>query len=150
MSNGLHRLADLLGSQQLLNKLGLAGTRRIKKRTRKGIGADGQRFDDYSKGHARKRKRERLPTDVVNLHFLQYGGMLAQMDHEVNRTLSQVELLFRGERANRLAGYHNEQGAGTSQVKRVFMRLNDEDEAAMGGLVEQEIADLIKLQRLGP
>ena len=129
-----------LQNQQLLNRLGLAQIRNIQKRTRIGKDLTGKAFKAYTDDYrARKEAIQGIPANVVNLKLDETDGMLASLDHKVSNDLKSVELLFTNDRASRIAGYHNETGAGKSRVKRPFFGVNDEERAGIAELIGQEM-----------
>jgi hypothetical protein len=120
------KIADLFENRKALNRLGLMAERMIQSRTRKGIDVHGRRFRNYSDQHAEKREAEGLETNTVNLEFSVYDGMLKQIGY-LFRDEATVELYFLNERSERLATYHNVDGAGKGKIIREFWNLSEEE-----------------------
>jgi len=138
------KLLSALRNQTLWNKLGLAGIRLIRKRTRKGTDVDGKPFKKYSKGYAKKRAKAGLPTHPVNLQFADVGSMLMSIDHIVYNNFEGVSVLFGDPAKEKLATYHNIDGAGKSKVIRKFWGLNESEEKQLADLAAREIENIIK------
>jgi len=139
--NGL--IADLQ-SQKELNKLGLAGIRKIKDRTRKGIDVDGSAFQPYSTNYAEKRASFGLPTSIVNLEFNDIDGMLSKVDHVVANDFKSVAIDILDPRKKRLASYHDELGVGKAgQNIRHFWGLSSEDEKDIAEIVAADMTRLL-------
>lgn len=137
-------LGKRLVDQKLLNKIGLAGIRRIKDRTRRGVDYLGLSFKAYSEGHAKKRRKLGLPTGHVDLVFSLYDGMMQQLDHMVFRDLSGLSILIDDNEKQQLAVWHNIEGAGRSRVKREFFNLSDADVDEIDTLVGVHIDGLLE------
>lgn len=167
-SNNLPQLLQGLYDQDRLAKLGLGGERIIRVRTREGRAVGGGSFpassastsskalkgkyasSPYSDSHARARKKKGLNISLKNLQFTLYGGMLANMTHIVLRsdTGATVRFFFRGDRAERLARYHNVQGVGSNRMKHRFFGFSDEEQGRLADLLQQQIDDLIAMANL--
>lgn len=94
-------------------------------------------------GYKRVRKAKGLQADHVNL--TDRGNMLDGMRTRV-RTEDGEHVLDVGyikgrspTEATRIAGYHNRQGAGPSQVKRVFVGATDEEAGEVLGDLEDDV-----------
>jgi len=156
LHNDLAAFAQALRNQEMLNKLGLAAERRIRKRTRKGKGVSGSRFqtpaDDtlgaYSKSHGKRRQEKGLPTDRINLQFSLYDGMLEQMTYDVARDLDGVTLYFDDEEKSEVASYITEQGIGTSGVTYDFFGLNEDDNDEIEEIIDDHLTDALNLADL--
>lgn len=147
IKTALQTILDSLQNQTLLNKLGLAQIRKIKDRTRRGVDLSGKKFQPYNEQYAeRKFKSTGIPTHVVNLTLDDISGMLQQMDHIVAVDFSSVEILFRDPRKRKLAGYHNELGAGRSRVIREFWGVNPQDEKDLLQIIGHDLD--LALQKL--
>lgn len=146
LDNLVRDLRDLtagLKNQRTLNKVGLAGTRKIKKRTRSGVDYLGNTFAEYSESHAKRRAAKGLPTSKVNLKFELYDSMLDYLDHEVSSSLDQVTILVDDDEKEEIAKYHNKEGAGKSKVIREFMGLTEDDEKEIAELIGEDIDELL-------
>ncbi len=140
----LNNFWNELHSRALLNRLGLAGIRLIKVRTRSGKflpgsssgGAD-YPYTRYSERHAERRARAGLPTHVVNLEFDDIAGMLQNVDHIVAADLNSVSIDIIEEEKKRIAGYHHETGAGKSRVIRKWFDLSSEEQEEIAEIVEE-------------
>ena len=156
LHNDLETFAQALRNQKMLNKIGLAAERRIRKRTRQGKSVSGSRFqtpaDDtlgaYSKSHGRHRQEKGLPTDKINLEFSLYDGMLDAMTYDVARDLDGVTLYFDDEEKAEIASYITEQGIGTSGATYDFFGLNDEDNAEIEEIIDDHLTDALKMADL--
>lgn len=162
IANDLRQLADLLGSQRLQNKIGLAAQRRIKKLTRDGKDFEGNPFpkakdpaenSPYSKGHARKRRRgqgtgKALQTTRKDLHFSEHGGMMEKIDHVVSRDLRSVTLFIDDPEKAKIGGYLMA-GAGKNKLQHKFFELSGESERMINALVATEIDKYLTLTNLG-
>jgi len=156
LHDDLSRFAEAIRNQEMLNKLGLAAERRIRKRTRKGKGVDGSRFQTpadetlgaYSKSHGERREEKGLPTDRINLSFSLYDGMLTQMTYDVAQDLDGVTLYFDDAEKAEIASYITEQGIGTSGVTYNFFRLNDDDNEAIENIIDDHLTEALKLTDL--
>lgn len=154
----IEQLLTGLFDDERLSTLGLAGERIIRVRTREGKAVDGTPFPSaedpaegspYSKGWYRARRKKELATDVKNLQYTLQGGMLAQMDHRVLAGADTgVEFYFNGERAQTLARYHNEQGAGINKMKHRFFGLSDEEARRIRDLYQEAVDDVIRTANL--
>lgn len=138
------RLIEGLHAQRQLNRLGLAVQRIIRRRTRRGIGVDGERFQDYSDGHTRKREAKGLPTDTVDLTFSLYDGMMQAIDHVIANDYASVALLIDDRRKHQIARYHNIEGAGKSKVIRRFWGLSDEEEGEVFNLFKEDVSVMLE------
>jgi len=132
-----------LGQKARLEKLGLAAAFLIKQRTVEGKDIDGNEFQDYSEGHAVRRRKENLPTHPVNLEFNNIDGMMHGIDHLVSRSSSKVAVYIRGSRNRRISRYHNIMGAGKSKVKRRFWGLNDDEQNNVAELVQLDLSEVL-------
>jgi hypothetical protein len=134
-----------LRNQTLLNKIGLAGIRLIKKRTREGIFLEGSSpgHTTYSEGHKKKREKAGLPTSIVNLQFDDIDGMLTEVDHVILNSFEGVAIDIMDEEKREIGYYHNVSGAGKSRIKRVWFDLDDAERQQIVDLVEGEASDLI-------
>ena len=119
----LSGVLNSLNSQIELNKLGLAGTKRILDRTRKGIDVDGRPFKPYSDRWAEVREENELPTHVVDLTFSDIEGMLRKVDHTVSNDLKSVAIDIEDPEKRLIASYHDELGAGGLERVRHHPRL---------------------------
>ena len=133
LAKDLRQLADGLRSQELLNKVGLAAERIIRKRTRQGLDVHGDPFAPYSKSHAARREKKELPTSTVNLQFSLYDGMLTTLTSEVGPDLEEVALYFSDEEKGEIAGYHH-RGEGHNP-ERAFFDLSDAELEEIDDLV---------------
>ena len=146
LAKDLRQLGDALQSQEILNKVGLAAERIIRKRTREGLDVHGDPFAPYSESYADRRERKELPTGTVNLQFSLYDGMLTTLTSEVGPDLEEVTLYFSDDEKAEIAGYHHT-GAGDNP-KREFFDLSDEETEKIAELIGEEIDDLLDLQNL--
>lgn len=135
---------DRLESDRLLNKLGLAGIRKIKSRTRQGKDFEGKAFQKYSAGYKKKRQDAGLPTHLVNLEFDDINGMLQTMDHIIAADRKSVALDFTDEDKRTIASYHNELGAGKSKVKREFFGLNEDDQKDISKIIADDLVLILR------
>jgi hypothetical protein len=135
----LEKLQRRLFSRALLNKIGLAGIRLIKARTRLGIDVKGAAFEPYSDGWAIIRQAHNLPTAYVNLEFNDIDGMLKKIDHVVAADLESVEIDILDPDKRKIASYHNDLGAGKSHVKRRFFDINQQEMKKIDELVEADL-----------
>lgn len=140
IENLLWDLIEQLEGEKLLTKLGLAGERIIKKRTREGKDYEGKKFAPYSEGHKRKRKKLGLPVNKVNLQMDDISGMMADLKHVVLRDEQSVQLEFASPDKETLAEYHNISGAGKSRVKREFYKLADKEQERIVKLTAKELS----------
>lgn len=143
-------LINGLQAQTTLNRLGLAGARLIRKRTREGKFLPGSSpgHQTYSEGHKKRREKLGLPTGRVNLQMNTIDGMMNSIDHVIGRKLEDVELVFTDPEKAEIASYHNELGAGKNKVKRVFFDFNQKEDQMLTDLVGKDIANhLRKLTR---
>lgn len=114
-------IAHRLMNQQFWNKIALRAIRIIQVRTRAGKDVTGMPFRTYSKGYLRKRERKGIvPANAITLRFSR-NGMMQQIDHVVANDLESVQILFKDDRAKKLAYYHNISGAGKSKIIRRFL-----------------------------
>ena len=134
--NGLH-------SQRTLNRLGLAGQRTIKSKTRAGLDIHEQPFADYSDKWAEVREVEGLPTNIVNLEFNDVDGMLAHIDHVISNDLKTVALDIEDPIKRKIASYHNDEGAGRSRVVREFWGFTEDDDKDLTGLIGKDIETML-------
>jgi hypothetical protein len=144
MALNFKQIIDALKSQTLWNKVGLAGIRIIRKRTREGTDVEGKSFQEYSEGYAKKRERAGLPTHPVNLQFDDIQGMLMMVDHEVFNTLDGVKIFINDSAKEQLAVYHNIEGAGKGKVIRRFWGFNEFENEQLSDLAEKEVANILK------
>lgn len=143
LQTSFERLLESVRNQTLLNKLGLAMERIIKKRTREGVDVYGNRFQEYSEGHKTRRKRLNLQTEPVNLEMNTVDGMMHKLDSVIASDLSDVALIIDDPEKEQIASFHNVQGAGKSKVKRVFWGINEQEEKQLFDLFEEDISELI-------
>lgn len=146
LNRDLRRLASDLRSQKLMNRLGLASIRQVRRRTRKGTDVDGSPFEPYSDSHERRRAKEGLPTDHVTLKFDQYESMLDTLDHAVARDLESVVVEFTDAEKEEIAGYHNE-GEGDNP-EREFMAHSEKEVDELESLVTDHLDDVFDLANL--
>jgi len=156
LQEDLAHFAEAIRSQEMLNKLGLAAERRIRKRTRQGKSVEGDRFQTpadetlgaYSESHGKRREDKGLPTGRINLSFSLYDGMLKQMTYDVARDLDGVTLYFEDAEKAEIASYITEQGIGTSGVTYNFFGLNDDDQEEIGKIIDEHLTDALDLADL--
>lgn len=137
-------LLNKIQNQAILHKLGLAMERIIRKRTRAGEDIHGNKFPEYSEGHAKKRKKLNLQTEPVNLEMDTVDGMMHQLDSVISNDLSDVALVIDDPEKEQIASFHNIQGAGKSKVKREFWGIYKEEEKQLFDLFEEDVKKLIK------
>jgi hypothetical protein len=161
IAKDLHQLAELLESQQLQNKIGLAAQRIIRKNTREGKDFEGKPFptakdpaenSPYSKGHARKRRRgqgagKALQTIRKDLHFSEHGGMMEKLDHVVSGDLRSVTLFIDDPEKSKIAGFLMA-GAGKNKMKHRFFELSEESARTISALAGEEIGRFLRLANL--
>jgi len=145
----LNKILDSIPSQALMNRLGLAAIRLIKKRTRKGVDVEDEPFREYSEPYKKVRERAGLPTHPVNLTFNDIDGMMNNIDHLVARDFSKVLVYIKGSRNRRIARYHNVQGAGKSRVIRRFFAINKDEKKKLDSIAQQELKTVLKGLSLG-
>jgi hypothetical protein len=157
LNDDLAIFAEAIRNQEMLNKLGLAAERRIRKRTRQGKSVEGDRFqtpaDDtlgaYSESHGERREEKGLPTDKINLQFSLYDGMLEQMTYDVSQDLDGVELYFDDEEKAQLAYYITEKGIGnTGGHTYNFFGLNEEDNREIEKIIDDHLTETLELADL--
>lgn len=153
----LHAFAEALRNQEMLNKLGLAAERRIRKRTREGRSVEGSPFQTpadethgaYSKSHGERREEKGLPTDTINLQFSLYDGMLTQMTYDVSKDLDGVTLYFEDQEKAEIASYITEEGiGGTGGHTYNFFGLNEEDNEAIGEIIDDHLTEALEMADL--
>lgn len=121
-------------NQQYWNALALRAIRIIRSRTRKGKDVEGRAFRQYNKQYLKKRQADGiLNASLVNLEYSRVAGMLKSIDHMVSNDLTSVRIFFNNERAQTLARYHHEMGAGKSRVIRRFFDLSPAEAKEIGG-----------------
>lgn len=140
----LGKMWNAVRLSQLANDLGLGAIKLIQQRTREGIDVDGNRFKPYSTGYKKLREKAGLGTDIVNLKFSKYFGMLHEINHVVAQDLSSVSVLIDDTDKAEIAKYHNVMGAGKGKVIRKFWGLSPEEEKALTELTELEIQNVLK------
>ena len=139
-----NQLLKSLKSQKLQNLLGLAVTRKVKDRTRKGTDVDGSPFKPYSKGYKKKRKQAGLSTSTVNLAFSKYDSMQKSIDHIVSRDFSKVVVYIKNNNKKRqIARYHHYKGAGKSKVVRKWFGLSKQDKIDIKEIARKTIYDIV-------
>ncbi len=143
LNRDLRRVASDLRSQKLMNRLGLASIRQVRRRTRRGVDVDGAPFEPYSDSHERRRAKEGLPTDHVTLKFDQYESMLDSLDHVVARDLESVVVEFIDAEKEEIAGYHH-RGEGDNP-EREFVSHSEEEIDELQSLVTDHIDDVFDL-----
>lgn len=145
IKTALQTIIDGLQSQATMNKLALAQTRKIKDRTRKGVDLERKPFKPYNEDYARRKfKQTGIPTNVVNLTFDDISGMMTQIDHVIANDFSSAELLILDPEKRKIAGYHNELGAGRSRVIRTFWGISKEDEDDLLNLLGKDLELLLQ------
>ncbi len=147
----LENILNAFKNSELFNKLGLGSIRLIKKRTREGIDLHGSPFKPYSVQYAKKRNREGKQTDVVQLIYDDYFGMVSRIDHVISRNLESVSVIIDSLKSEpdkpskaEIAKFHNESGAGKSKVIREFFGHNPEEEKQLAELTNLEIKNIIQ------
>ncbi len=146
--NDIKRLLDFLidglHSQEQMNKVGLAGIRKIQERTREGTDVHGRPFKPYSDNHAERREELGLPTHIVNLEMDDISGMLRRVDHIVAADFESVAVDITDEQKRLIASYHNELGVGkTGENIREFWALSAEEEEDIAKIVQRDTDQLL-------
>lgn len=158
----LERLAEGLYDQELLNRLGLAVIRRVRERTRRGESVTGSPFQPYSRAYARLKDRaDGTSSEKVTLEYgvrregkgeearivvNKYDTMLTHLDHVAALDGRNVVVWFKQERAERIARYHHQEGAGKSKVLRPFFAINEDDQTEISDIVQEHIDELLSMR----
>ena len=151
-----------LMSQKELNRLGLALTRIIQKRTREGKDVEDKAFQPYSERYKRRRVAQGLAVHPVDLTVDAVAGMIAGITHKVDDSLTKVVLDIEGRKRiktskgsrmlshRKLASFHDTQGVGVEgQNIRHFWGISEDDQKEyLIPLIEKDaneiLADLTK------
>lgn len=138
------RLIKALNESKVLNKIGLAASRIILRRTRQGKDISGSSFKPYSKSYQKKKKKMGFAdVTTVNLEASRVGSMLSAIDYETS--FDSVILYFNKPAKEQLAYYHNISGAGKSRVIRKFWGIEMRDELdALTNLANKEAKEILK------
>ncbi len=161
IARDLEKLAALLQSQRLQNKIGLAAERKIKTLTRAGKDFKGRTFpaaptaepgSPYSPGHRRRREKGHGSGKALQIHrkdliFSEQGGMLEKIDHVVGRNLASVAIIIDDDRKSKIAGFLMA-GAGRSKVKHEFFGLSKRSVSEIKTLVGREIDAYLSVTNL--
>jgi len=146
MEPALNRILNALKDQQIYNLAGVGAMRLLLKRVREGKSLTGGKFKGgkgYSEGHKKKRKVAGLPTDVINLEFNDYEGMLKGIQYDIDPAAFAVNLEIPNARDNQIAYYLSESGAGINKVKFPFWGLNSDEQKQITALVEDTLMKVI-------
>lgn len=145
-NNKIPKLLNDLHAQQIYNKLGLSAIRLIKKRTREGKDMHGSEFIQYSAGYIKKKDKAGFADPhKVNLTFSKVGGMLSSIDHKVNASLTSVLVFFDDREKERIAKYHQIEGAGKGRVIREFFDIVEQSEIdQLVDIGAKEVSKIIK------
>jgi len=151
----LENLVDRFQTQQQMNKFGLAMIRIIKTRTRSWRDVEGKRFEDYSKGHRRRRVALGLPvspqgknTDSMMV-MDPVSGMMQKIDAIVSNDYSNVVLDITDPVKKKIASYHNIKGVGVKgKHLRKFWGMHDKEWKIISKIaaadIESILADLVE------
>lgn len=156
LAKALDRFADLLSSQRLMNKVGLAARRHITRLTRSGLDFEEKAFptaptaeagSPYSPGHRKKRLKADLPINKKNLRFTEYDSALGHLDHVVARDFVGVVVLIEDPEKAQIIDWL-EQGAGSSKVKHAVMGLSDRNRSRINDLLGIEVDEYLRITNL--
>lgn len=131
--------------QKILEREGLKVIRIIKDRTRKGLDIDGNPFRAYTfKYMEYKQKLGFIKLSEVNLTLHPKDGMMGRIDSKVDLSDNSLTVYINSADKERLALYHNIEGAGKSRVIRRFWGLSDKEKMLISDDVQKQINQIIK------
>ena len=118
------KLTKTINSAMLMERIAAFAWTRIKRRTKKGVDADGKAFDGYSEKYKKKRAAKGLRVNIVDLY--DSGDMYGSGRQEIGSL--RAKLFFAHEGAARAAGHTLGYASGGLPVRNFFaLGVRDED-----------------------
>ena len=111
------RMAELIQDQELLNKIGLAYTTMVRRRTQQeGRDIHGTEFAPYAKSYIPRKKKEGMSAHPVNMTLDKISGMMTKLDHVVFNDLDGVKAYINNAQKAQI-GKWQQTGAGNLPVR---------------------------------